>query len=491
MCNHLRHRISRGMACICFGALLGSSILAVTPAQAQPTAGDPCHVDSVLLAPQPNMETRLLEPVEYRFIETYDSNCQMNMKNILTPNLVCQPPKSDVTTLVTPDGKRRLQNSVTLSCRYKLAGYFFSSPLAIEFKQNQAVVQMHQLSVPPIHVTLLPKDAEKNAEFMALHAWHNRIPPILWGVLLILLGGIVLGIIQLRRRIKQRELENLPKPVEVVPPSPIDIFKDKVAILVNAQPKGEAQIKQYYDDVSEAVRKYLSSKLGLPVMESTTHQLVALLENHLSKTQIDEIVTILDECDLVKFSRVETNQPRQIMLLRDAKTIVTAIEEDLNSIITQANDGVDVQSTASRQAISPTNAATGEQILVGEARRKTSGVFTPQNIYVRSKNNLLALSNELKAAAEERHRPAFDDEERVSNHRLNIATRVPNRPAATLTLTQHSTAAAAYEQQPPRHDTFEENAPAEETRLARQATLPANGKFDSMSDTLETPPALV
>jgi hypothetical protein len=62
------------------------------------------------------------------------------------------------------------------------------------------------------------------------------------------------------------------------------------------------RIKEYYFILSEIVRRYLSARYGLPIVESTTSEAYKLLRP-VEKKYCSYIKEFLEECDLVKFAK--------------------------------------------------------------------------------------------------------------------------------------------------------------------------------------------
>ncbi len=332
-----------------------------------------CHAETVILEPTSNTVVPLLAPVTYHLLETYDSTCQTNLKLKYSSNFTCQSPTTRLSMMTRQTGVHRMQNDITVTCRYKKAGVFFSSPIEIEFLKDHVSALTLEPNVPVLKVELREHDEASTLAFRAFHPWHKRVSPIIWvAIIVFLLGIIVVIVIQVKHRKHLRNLVTL-KTEDLIPEKPpIEIFRDKLSILLETNPEGEKEIKDYYDALSEAIRKYLSTRLNQPVMESTTRQLKNLLGEQLSEAQLDEITRILLECDLIKFARYETNSTKQLSVLRDASHLITTIDEALNA----SAETPETQSPTQTQAV-----VSAQSLLIPDNSVQENADFTPRNIY--------------------------------------------------------------------------------------------------------------
>lgn len=139
---------------------------------------------------------------------------------------------------------------------------------------------------------------------------------------LIALGvGVVLGtfLFWFLRRMSRR-------PKKVVAPTPILPWVAALAELDRIRRSGqiaEGRTDEVFDGVSDCLRKYLGARYGFDGLETTTHEMKSLLRR--VRPQVPEMGSIgsfLDECDLVKFARVQPAADDCVALLGRAESIV-------------------------------------------------------------------------------------------------------------------------------------------------------------------------
>lgn len=296
-----------------------------------------CHVELDVVSPEPESKHALLSTVTYRFRESHDSTCQLIIRMKQDKAFSCRASEKRHTPLPA-EGTNRIQNEITLDCRYRLAGYYFSSPIFLDYYQGSRLSETRVLPNTPIQITLPPAHPDEENWLQVLRPWHRRVPSsIFW-----LLGGVVILIstfaIVARRRRATRLTALSAKPEEA-PLSPIASFQADLAPLLEITPETEAAIKQYYDKLSAALRTYLAARLCLPVMESTTRQLNRILKDRLTQEHLDEISRILSACDLVKFSRTSPSPETRMTLVRDTGSLAASVETHITQL--EQRDDVD------------------------------------------------------------------------------------------------------------------------------------------------------
>lgn len=68
----------------------------------------------------------------------------------------------------------------------------------------------------------------------------------------------------------------------------------------------EGRAAEYVDNVSDVVRQYLGARYGFDGLESTTDEVVAILTRQRPRElPLTDVVTLLSDCDLVKFAKAE------------------------------------------------------------------------------------------------------------------------------------------------------------------------------------------
>ena len=130
-----------------------------------------------------------------------------------------------------------------------------------------------------------------------------RWPWIAAAAVLLIAGGIVLfRYIRARRRV-------LIPPGEPPGPTPAEEFEDAIARLLASGLLEQGLYREFYYEVSRAVRLYLERVHGLPLLESTSAEVMELLTPRLAgREQRDALRDWLSEGDLVKYARMERLQ---------------------------------------------------------------------------------------------------------------------------------------------------------------------------------------
>lgn len=181
-----------------------------------------------------------------------------------------------------------------------------------------------ELVLPPLPITLSRASGEvltvctKSHTIAALDPTGNETEPevrrnpdpvvqreeweaakqVAWG----LLAGVVAGVIiaYLIRSWRRR-----PKPVPVVAKRhPWVVALEELAELRNSAELEQHKTDEYFDKISDAVRKYLGARYGFDGLESTTDEMRRILKRVRPVVPgLEGIGFFLEECDLVKFAR--------------------------------------------------------------------------------------------------------------------------------------------------------------------------------------------
>ncbi|MEB2313359.1 MAG: hypothetical protein OZ921_12810 [Sorangiineae bacterium] len=102
-----------------------------------------------------------------------------------------------------------------------------------------------------------------------------------------------------------------PKPEPPPPPPrpPWEVALEELFDIRHAGLITDQRFQEHYDRVSHAVRKYLGDRYGFDGLESTTREIMAIIERIVPPvTAQPEIWTFLREADLVKFARLTPSQ---------------------------------------------------------------------------------------------------------------------------------------------------------------------------------------
>jgi hypothetical protein len=118
-----------------------------------------------------------------------------------------------------------------------------------------------------------------------------------------------------------------PKPVPPAPPPrpPWEVALEELFDLKHAGLLQEQRHAEYFDRVSDTVRKYLGALYGFDGLESTTREALGLLRKVSPRIAVlDTVESCLRDADLVKFARVTPSDGDCALALSRAEDIVQA-----------------------------------------------------------------------------------------------------------------------------------------------------------------------
>jgi len=163
------------------------------------------------------------------------------------------------------------------------------------------VVRPYRLSVTP---TVEP-DSAATAQIQDIKGPLTQ--PLQWrwmrvGIAAAVLVLLAVGTWWWRRRRALREAEAIP--VELRLPPEVIAMRELDELEREALP-GRGQLKEHYARLSLIVRAYMERRFRLPAVESTTYEIETSLQDTrvLDAERSREVLTLLDDADLVKFAK--------------------------------------------------------------------------------------------------------------------------------------------------------------------------------------------
>lgn len=159
-----------------------------------------------------------------------------------------------------------------------------------------------------------------------------EIPQWLWWLLgLLVLGGVAYLLYKSRQRRKEAAKQ--------LPPYEQALYELKR--LDDSHLLEQREIKEYYSQLSAAVRRYLDGEVYDHAMESTTNELIAYLEAErdrgklkLENTTISKLKLILERADLAKFA----NSKPDVLTAREDRASVENVIKDTKASIPQPTE---------------------------------------------------------------------------------------------------------------------------------------------------------
>lgn len=184
-----------------------------------------------------------------------------------------------------------------LTIRYRTAG------------GKEIEVQTEPTELFVLHPNTANLDVETDYRFLIA-------PASVLGALLLLGLGLAL---YLKRR-KPRALTAAP-PAAARPP--IEVAHDELAAIAALHLPDQGEFKRYYSLLSETVRKFLGAEFCFPVLERTTDEVLAAMQQRAMPHQARELTgRFLREADLVKFAKYTPRPDEAAAALEQAYAIV-------------------------------------------------------------------------------------------------------------------------------------------------------------------------
>jgi hypothetical protein len=84
----------------------------------------------------------------------------------------------------------------------------------------------------------------------------------------------------------------------------------------------ELDAKQYYVELGDLVRHYLSIRSGLPLAEHTTDEAIALVKMKWLSTQLEDYAFIMSRADVVKFAKGSADVETHLSCLAKAEALI-------------------------------------------------------------------------------------------------------------------------------------------------------------------------
>jgi hypothetical protein len=181
------------------------------------------------------------------------------------------------------------------------------------------------IETPPVLLTVNnPKGTDDMAAPMGIKeivreelAWEDVMPYVI-GVILI--GGIAIIGLFMYKKWKNRDIKPI---VQKVVQPPHIIAERLLQELKTKQLWQQGKIKEYHSELSHILRGYLEDQFAMPALESTTEELIGILQKrNFEENVIDKTQYLLKTADLVKFAKVEPATEIHDKLWQDAVDIV-------------------------------------------------------------------------------------------------------------------------------------------------------------------------
>jgi len=204
-----------------------------------------------------------------------------------------------------------------LDARLFQPGTFDTPPLSLTVADGAG--QLIEVLVPTASVTIASVLIEGDTELRDIKPqaelpFTNLLPWLVAGGLIVV--SVILIVIWRRRR-QQKAL------VEVDNRMPHEVALDELAAIRALSLPDQGRFKKHYTLVSETVRTYVGKTYRFPVLERTTAEIhTSLRKTAVPPTVAREFLSLLEESDLVKFSKFKPSASDAYQTLALAFTIV-------------------------------------------------------------------------------------------------------------------------------------------------------------------------
>ena len=204
-------------------------------------------------------------------------------------------------------------------------GTYASKPLALK---------VYTLDIDTLHVDSVFSMME---EMVPRFEWEEWNPLILWSVVVLILTLMLAYVL-----VRIKDNKPIIRRVRLKPRvAPHKVAMEKIAELRSAvqevqrvqmvqgvqEVQGAQEVqgvqgesKEFYTQLTEALRQYISERFGFSAMEMTTAEIVEHLSSTDDKTAIDELTELFQTADLVKFAKLSTE------LSEKDRNLITAVD---------------------------------------------------------------------------------------------------------------------------------------------------------------------
>ena len=219
--------------------------------------------------------------------------------------------------------------------RYRATAYALDDvrvpPIAVLYRAPDGSSGEVRTEPLPLRVlSVLPKDPKQQSLSDVRGPVALSVGWQFWAALagaLTLLGGAALMVSRRRRRRRGAA----PAPVSEVPPE-----AEALSALARLEASGllaASDLRAFYIDLTEIVKRYLERRLAAPVLEMTSSEVAVFLRDHPKAREVAAPVRELTTAaDRVKFARGRALEDEARQHLRRARSTVQTVEERFVSV---------------------------------------------------------------------------------------------------------------------------------------------------------------
>ncbi|MEM8485878.1 MAG: hypothetical protein AAF564_10040 [Bacteroidota bacterium] len=184
-------------------------------------------------------------------------------------------------------------------------------------------------------ISLVPEDADGIRDLAPIADFPINPWPWILGILALL--GVIAGLYYLWKRRR----DALPETVFTAPVPRISPIEEAIGRLRTLEKDADlqdvAQIKPFYVELTEILRVYMSRRLKINAMESTSHELMQDLNKMVQRRKITPEAAhlskrVLHVSDLVKFADIQPAPEVGHQAFRETRKILDEVEEALRPV---------------------------------------------------------------------------------------------------------------------------------------------------------------
>lgn len=200
--------------------------------------------------------------------------------------------------------------------------------LPIQLAQNEDTTTLYTKPVPIGFSSLISEDEDSFRPLKPIFEFARTWWPYLLALLLLAVAAYY-GYQYYQRWLKeQKEPKERPEFTPTPFVNPIKEFKTSVQKLENATLETQEDYKEFYSDLGDAIRQYYESLYNLPALESTSRELLNMLNNGaIDKDLIADTRAVLQEADMVKFAKFNPTQRQANRALEKAYNFLKRARE--------------------------------------------------------------------------------------------------------------------------------------------------------------------
>jgi len=226
-----------------------------------------------------------------------------------------------------------LQKKIEYTITTYFLGEFEIPPVEIEYideNKNKGIIKSEPMIIKVVPVKRRPDDKDdirdiKKPIYIKTYLWLYILITVL---LIAIVAYAVYWYIKRKPEVKEEikeEVKRLPEDIEAL---------NRIEEIVSKGYLENGQIKQFYFELSEIIREYLSRRYQIPTLERTTSEILYDLQKVIYGSELyKKFYNFFYECDMVKFAKYipTKNQLKSIVplakeLIEKTKRVVTQDE---------------------------------------------------------------------------------------------------------------------------------------------------------------------